>query len=217
MPYKNPADRRAHRALHAEENRAHDREYYAKNRERKRGIARESYWKNVDSIRQREHQWKLNHPNELTKSQRYEAKHKGYRRRHGSAAFFYYRHPGYTQETVRVGPLGDVRVFVMPHSNATIRQYHAHTRKWAKKNHDRVRYNRIEKVYGISKAAYLELAREQDWRCAICQTKPKDELAVDHNHITKAVRGLLCDPCNLLLGRYEKYGMQIQSYLRKYS
>jgi len=49
---------------------------------------------------------------------------------------------------------------------------------------------------------YNELLRAQDGRCAICRAEPDEcrALAVDHDHITGKVRGLLCARCNLGLG-----------------
>jgi hypothetical protein len=51
-----------------------------------------------------------------------------------------------------------------------------------------------------------KLAVRQDYRCGICE-KPesafKCRLAVDHNHATKQVRGLLCYRCNkFVVGRH---------------
>lgn len=52
---------------------------------------------------------------------------------------------------------------------------------------------RVEKVYGISKADYDALFRYQGGRCYICRRQPKTlRLAVDHDHATGEVRGLLC-------------------------
>lgn len=52
---------------------------------------------------------------------------------------------------------------------------------------------RTEKVYGISPSQYEELLERQGGRCAICRVRPKSKrLAVDHNHQTGEVRGLLC-------------------------
>ena len=56
---------------------------------------------------------------------------------------------------------------------------------------------RVEKVYGITADDYATLLREQGGRCAICRARPKSKrLAVDHDHRTGAVRGLLCSRCN---------------------
>lgn len=54
-------------------------------------------------------------------------------------------------------------------------------------------------TYGITLAQYEEMLASQNYCCSICN-KHKDEfkrnLAVDHNHITGEIRGLLCNYCN---------------------
>lgn len=53
--------------------------------------------------------------------------------------------------------------------------------------------SRIEKVYDISKDEYNDLLALQGGVCYVCHRKPKTKrLAVDHNHRTGEVRGLLC-------------------------
>lgn len=55
--------------------------------------------------------------------------------------------------------------------------------------------------YGLTVAQYQALLSSQDGKCAICAVslvKP----CVDHNHKTGAVRGILCDGCNVGLGRF---------------
>lgn len=55
----------------------------------------------------------------------------------------------------------------------------------------------VAKTYGLTAAQYDTLLRAQGGRCAICRAKPKSKrLAVDHDHKTGAVRGLLCSRCN---------------------
>jgi len=52
---------------------------------------------------------------------------------------------------------------------------------------------RVESVYGITGAQYAELLAWQRGVCYICQRRPgKKRLAVDHDHTTGEVRGLLC-------------------------
>jgi hypothetical protein len=51
---------------------------------------------------------------------------------------------------------------------------------------------RIEKVYGITPEEYAALFKLQDGRCYICRRQTKKRLAVDHDHKTGQVRGLLC-------------------------
>jgi len=55
----------------------------------------------------------------------------------------------------------------------------------------------IKKTFGITAKEYDAKLQEQGGRCAICQSRPVSQrLAVDHNHQTNAVRGLLCKRCN---------------------
>ncbi len=57
--------------------------------------------------------------------------------------------------------------------------------------------------YGITQKEYNKLFYKQKGCCAICgkhQSEFKRRLAVDHNHLTKEVRGLLCTLCNQGIG-----------------
>lgn len=59
-----------------------------------------------------------------------------------------------------------------------------------------------EQRYGISPEAYDAQAAAQGYLCEICrEANPHGKpLGVDHNHVTNANRGLLCDRCNKVLG-----------------
>ena len=64
----------------------------------------------------------------------------------------------------------------------------------------------------------------QDGKCAICAKGAEDELhgvfSVDHDHVTGAVRALLCRPCNLGLGKFEddpKRLLAAVEYLNKHT
>lgn len=53
--------------------------------------------------------------------------------------------------------------------------------------------SRIQQQYGITSEEYQELFEAQRGRCYICHRKPRTlRLAVDHDHATGEVRGLLC-------------------------
>ena len=56
--------------------------------------------------------------------------------------------------------------------------------------------------YGVSQADYEGLLQKQKGVCAVCRRpfKSKKEPAVDHDHKTGAVRGLLCTSCNCAIG-----------------
>lgn len=65
---------------------------------------------------------------------------------------------------------------------------------------------RVQRVYGLNAGEYAELYRHQGGLCAICRVGRglKKALAVDHDHTTGEVRGLLCGRCNYdLLGNYD--------------
>ena len=60
---------------------------------------------------------------------------------------------------------------------------------------------------GLEPSIYEELTKKQHGLCAICkqpETKTRDgfvkQLALDHNHKTLEVRGLLCQTCNSAIG-----------------
>ena len=58
-------------------------------------------------------------------------------------------------------------------------------------------------AHGITPEEYDELLAKQEGKCAICGRGQDDlprRLAVDHNHTTGKVRGLLCDNCNTAVG-----------------
>ena len=54
--------------------------------------------------------------------------------------------------------------------------------------------------YNITEEDYDALLSQQGGVCAICGRPPEKRLSVDHNHVTDAVRGLLCMPCNRAIG-----------------
>lgn len=68
--------------------------------------------------------------------------------------------------------------------------------------------------YGLGIADYVALLDSQGGVCAICGSPPQNNrLAVDHDHVTGDVRGLLCSPCNRHVGYFERFGPAIQGYL----
>lgn len=62
--------------------------------------------------------------------------------------------------------------------------------------------SRIERVYGLTYADYERLYESQGGKCYICHRAKgtSRRLSVDHDHDTGKVRGLLCRPCNDMLG-----------------
>jgi hypothetical protein len=79
------------------------------------------------------------------------------------------------------------------------------------------RVRRFLKLYGITVQDYDRMLKKQDGVCLICKRPEKNrKLAVDHDHETGAVRGLLCTSCNNTLGWFERYLPSIMKYLKLY-
>lgn len=65
---------------------------------------------------------------------------------------------------------------------------------------------RLFQMYGITRDEYDQKLADQNNCCAICGThvsNTKRALAVDHDHDTNKVRGLLCGKCNTGLGQFQ--------------
>lgn len=69
---------------------------------------------------------------------------------------------------------------------------------------------------------YAALHRKQKGLCAICHGPPSgrfQRLAIDHDHATGAIRGLLCSSCNMGLGYFKDAGSALRAaarYLQKF-
>jgi Autographiviridae endonuclease VII len=69
--------------------------------------------------------------------------------------------------------------------------------------HDKIKV--LKARFGLSMGEYTALLSLQDGVCAIClRPEPVEgkRLAVDHDHVTKVNRGLLCSNCNMGLGQF---------------
>ncbi len=62
----------------------------------------------------------------------------------------------------------------------------------------------LERRYGITRQDYWDLYAFQSGVCYICRRAngATRRLTVDHDHATGEVRGLLCRPCNNILGMF---------------
>lgn len=94
---------------------------------------------------------------------------------------------------------------------------HKHKRPY---NYEYHRNDKLQRTYGISYAEYLTMLEAQCNGCAICgttSTGKRKAFAVDHNHETGKVRGLLCSNCNTGIGNLrEDEGIMLRAieYLR---
>jgi hypothetical protein len=95
-------------------------------------------------------------------------------------------------------------------------------RAWLARNPDKRRLYRERyraKRYGLTPEAWQQLFLSQDSKCAICSsTEPRSVKGwhTDHCHSSGKVRGILCHPCNLILGHAKEdatYLLTIAAYL----
>lgn len=100
----------------------------------------------------------------------------------------------------------------------------AYNRDWRRENPERVREavrrHHLKKKYGLTPEQYNGMMEKQRWVCAICQGDNINgrRLAVDHDHATGKVRGLLCDRCNRGIGNFRDnvtFLLQAANYLIK--
>ena len=76
---------------------------------------------------------------------------------------------------------------------------------------------RIQK-YGVGKRQFDVMFQDQNGLCAICDNLlDEKDVAVDHDHVTLRVRGLLCKMCNLRLHVVEdsKFLIRAIDYLKR--
>lgn len=88
-------------------------------------------------------------------------------------------------------------------------------RAYRQRHPDRKRESRLLNLYGIRAADREKMLKEQQNKCAICD-RTQDcvkRFVVDHDHLTGRVRGLLCDGCNSMLGRFEPRITKVMDYL----
>jgi hypothetical protein len=72
------------------------------------------------------------------------------------------------------------------------------------RNKERMLVYKIAAKYGIHPAQHAAMISGQRGACAICG-KPcnsRSRLSVDHDHVTGFVRGMLCNGCNIGLGKF---------------
>lgn len=82
---------------------------------------------------------------------------------------------------------------------------------WEARNPDKLKAARLRNKkryrclkFGITQAELDFLMDKQKGRCAICYKAPDENrnLAIDHDHATGKVRGLLCFACNTGVGKF---------------
>lgn len=81
---------------------------------------------------------------------------------------------------------------------------------------------KLKARFGITQEIYDEMLAAQSGKCLVCDATESclgHKLAVDHNHTTGAVRGLLCKACNVGIGSMGDDAARVEraaQYLRSY-
>lgn len=75
-------------------------------------------------------------------------------------------------------------------------------KKWKLNNKIRLKawykeYHLI-KAYGLTRVDFNKRLQKQEGHCALCSRRKY--LCVDHHHVTRVIRGILCKRCNTGLG-----------------
>ena len=86
---------------------------------------------------------------------------------------------------------------------------HARVKIYHKNNRTRLTKQQLIRhrfrEYGLTEEEYNNMVLSQNNLCAICNNPSKNKaLAIDHNHKTGEVRGLLCHNCNLAIGLFKE-------------
>ena len=80
-------------------------------------------------------------------------------------------------------------------------------RQYYSNNPKVVRDRQLRMKFGITLVQFEEMLLAQGMSCAICKTKTPggrwNSFQLDHCHVTKKVRGILCVPCNKALGHFK--------------
>jgi hypothetical protein len=97
--------------------------------------------------------------------------------------------------------------------------------RWAKLTKAEKREERLKKDYGLTFVDLDRMFVEQNGLCEICKTEislidNSLKACVDHNHVTKQIRGLLCGNCNWGLGHIKEsreIAISMIKYIDKYN
>lgn len=129
----------------------------------------------------------------------------------------------------RNGDPSDIRISNIYEMNSLNEDYvdkADYLRKHRKKFGREWKNTHLQRKFSISLAEYSQMVADRGNKCDICgqpETQTRGgkvkALAVDHDHATGAVRGLLCCDCNQALGKFKDSEELLASaiaYLRKH-
>ena len=76
---------------------------------------------------------------------------------------------------------------------------------WEKKNKRKLQGYRLKRKYGVTVDEKDSILKNQLNQCGICSNEFRNskDAHLDHDHITKKIRGILCGRCNRALGYFK--------------
>ena len=117
--------------------------------------------------------------------------------------------------------------YVKQRYKETKTEWQQRSKDWAKENKEKRKQicrNSVRKKNGnyVSEEIFNEMKKTQKGLCSICGMPFKNisDTCVDHCHITKKIRSLLCRKCNLGLGLFNDSLTNLKmaiKYLEKYN
>lgn len=80
------------------------------------------------------------------------------------------------------------------------RKNYPNTSRYSK---DRLKSYQVKAAFGITYEEWVKLMESRGWACEICGRETESSgrtLAIDHDHSTGDIRGVLCQRCNCAIG-----------------
>jgi len=186
MAYANPEDAKVYYEKNKEKIKADRKAYYEKNKEKIKAYSKAYKEKNKEKVNANRRAYYEKNKEKLN------ANNKTYREKNKEKTRAYSR-AYYEKNKEKL--------------NAKNRAYH-------KKNRHKKRAKDLKRNFGISLHEYNLMLTEQKGKCACCgihQNELTINFAVDHDHDTGLIRGLLCGICNTAIG---KLGDNIEGLMR---
>jgi hypothetical protein len=164
--------------------------YYLENKQKILDYSHKYYSENKEHIKERTSKWSKNNSDKVRKAQRenYIKNREHIRKRKND-----YRHKHREEINAKSRE---------KYSQKTSNKQE-YGREYRRKNREHRKDIALKYSFGISLEEYNKIFDRQEGKCAICgipRNETNKDFAVDHNHETGEIRGLLCLYCNRMLG-----------------
>lgn len=199
--------RQAWRDAHKEETRAYNKKYREDNKDKLKKHDSAYYQANKETIQVTLKAWRAANPDKV---RQYREKWEKANPEKAKAAALAYdiAHRAERSEKSRNRRKDPEQAPIMRANERAYRQANpekvkARQKKYVAANPQKI-FAKNLKRFGLTVVEYNIMLEAQNGRCAICCSFPVKgkRLAIDHDHDSGAVRGLLCDLCNIGIGAF---------------